>query len=69
MTCPLDNDSDTQLLRGQKLSQWSMRSAKVNDMTIQMDIVPSVAVEVDKGVVRDPRLPDPTIKQDAVVER
>lgn len=38
-------------------------------MTIQMDIVPSVAVEVDKGVVRDPRLPDPTIKQDAVVER
>ncbi|KAM0564468.1 hypothetical protein ACHAPJ_000682 [Fusarium lateritium] len=51
------------VLRTRNASQESLRSAARGDLTIQMDVVTSVAVEVDANKERDPRYPDPCMSQ------
>ena len=48
-------------MRARTLSQESLRSAGRHEMAIQMDVVTSVAVEVEPNKERDPRYPDPSM--------
>lgn len=49
-------------MRTRTVSQESLRSAATqHDMAIQLDVVTSVAVEVEEGKRRDPRYPDPSM--------
>ncbi|KAF4981072.1 hypothetical protein FZEAL_3048 [Fusarium zealandicum] len=57
------SDKRLGFLRTRSLSQESLRSAARNDMAIQMDVVTTVAVEVEDGKERDPRFPDPSMSQ------
>ncbi|KAM5355698.1 hypothetical protein ACJ41O_002344 [Fusarium nematophilum] len=51
------------VLHSRTLSQESLRSAARGEMAIQMDVVTSVAVEIEDYKERDPRFPDPTMSQ------
>jgi hypothetical protein len=56
----LGGDAKAPHLRSTRtVSQESLRSEGQAEMAIQMDVVTSVAVEIDAGKDRDPRFPDP----------
>lgn len=57
------SDKVSGALRTRTLSQESLRSAARNEMAIQMDVVTSVAVEIEVDKDRDPRFPDPSMSQ------
>ncbi|KAF5006165.1 hypothetical protein FDECE_7440 [Fusarium decemcellulare] len=57
------SDKGPGALRTRTLSQESLRSAARNEMAIQMDVVTSVAVEIEEDKDRDPRFPNPSMSQ------
>ncbi|RSM14064.1 hypothetical protein CEP52_001552 [Fusarium oligoseptatum] len=57
------SDKVSGALRTRTLSQESLRSSARNEMAIQMDVVTSVAVEIEVDKDRDPRFPDPSMSQ------
>ncbi|KAJ4184158.1 hypothetical protein NW755_009164 [Fusarium falciforme] len=57
------SDKVSGALRTRTLSQESLRSAARDEIAIQMDVVTSVAVEIEVDKDRDPRFPDPSMSQ------